>query len=179
MNEFTQSIKNWETFYLLTGTAAATLIGLLFVAISINIEVFRRRVTYGLAHFAALTFNCYFYVLLIAILFVVPGLSPLALGLPLLILGLLGLVNAILQQRRARIYRLDHQGGSLAARFNVPIAGFAGLALMGVGVALGIKASLYGIVIVIILLLGSASQNAWSLLIVSDVTREDESQGEE
>ena len=31
MTEFQQLVANWETFYLLAGTAAATLIGLLFV----------------------------------------------------------------------------------------------------------------------------------------------------
>jgi hypothetical protein len=33
---FPELIKEWETFYLMVGTAAATLIGLLFVAVSIH-----------------------------------------------------------------------------------------------------------------------------------------------
>jgi hypothetical protein len=35
MTAFTDAIHEWETFYLLTGTAGVTLIGLLFIAISI------------------------------------------------------------------------------------------------------------------------------------------------
>jgi hypothetical protein len=43
MTDFTNTIKDWQTFYVMAGTAAATLIGLLFVAVSINIDVFRKR----------------------------------------------------------------------------------------------------------------------------------------
>ena len=43
MNDFQTSLAAWETFYLLAGTAAATLIGLLFIAISIHIDVFQRK----------------------------------------------------------------------------------------------------------------------------------------
>lgn len=43
MATFADAIHGWETFYLLTGTAGVTLIGLLFIAISINIELFRDR----------------------------------------------------------------------------------------------------------------------------------------
>jgi len=34
-----QALSEWHDFYLLTGTAAATLLGLLFVAVSLNAEI--------------------------------------------------------------------------------------------------------------------------------------------
>jgi len=34
-----QALNEWHDFYLLTGTAAATLLGLLFVAVTLNAEV--------------------------------------------------------------------------------------------------------------------------------------------
>ena len=60
MTDFSQMVGEWETFYLLTGTAAATLIGLLFVAVSINIEPFQGKERPDLQHFGALTFNASF-----------------------------------------------------------------------------------------------------------------------
>jgi hypothetical protein len=55
MSDFAQIISDWETFYLLSGTAAATLIGLLFIAVSIHIEIFNRQPYSHFSHFAALT----------------------------------------------------------------------------------------------------------------------------
>jgi hypothetical protein len=179
MTDFASVVRSWETFYLLTGTAAATLIGLLFVAISIHIEVFTRRVASGLKHFAALTFNCYFYILLIAIFFLIPALSPLGLGIPLSLLGILGSANAAVQQSNARKTSPDRQGGRLASRFTGPMLSLAGLALMGVAIALKIGLSFYGVVIVIVLLLASASQNAWALLIQADDPMEPDKAGAE
>jgi hypothetical protein len=165
---FSETIAGWQTFYLLVGTAAATLIGLLFVAVSIHIDIFHRKALSDLHRFAALTFNCFFYVLLIAILFLIPGQSALGLGLPLLLLGLLGLVNALRQQLRARRSHSGRTGISIAARFNLPVACLAGLVLLAVGVMLQLAASLYGLVPVIVFLLASASQNAWTLLVQTD-----------
>jgi hypothetical protein len=49
MSGFSQQISGWETFYLLTGTAAATLIGLLFVAISVGKESIEAKATRDLS----------------------------------------------------------------------------------------------------------------------------------
>lgn len=168
MTEFSQTIGEWETFYLLAGTAAATLIGLLFVGVSIHIDVFHRKALSDLHHFAALTFNCFFYVLLISILFLIPRLSPLGLGIPLTLLGVLGSVNAVIQQQRARSTHSNHQNVNIAGRFNVPIISLIGLTLLAVGIMFRVTLSAYGLVFVIILLLASASQNAWTLLVQTD-----------
>jgi hypothetical protein len=168
MTGFAQIVSEWETFYLLVGTAAATLTGLLFVAASIHVEVFRREAFADLQHFAALTFNCYFYTLVISILFLIPGLSPLGLGIPLLVLGLLGAGNVIMQRLRARRAAQGRSGTSLAPRFVIPTLCLSALAVLAVGVLFQISQSLYGLVVVIVFLLGSASVNAWTLLVRPD-----------
>jgi hypothetical protein len=169
MTEFQQLVSGWETFYLLMGTAAATLIGLLFVAVSINIDTFRKEAYTDLQLFAALTFNCFFYVLVIALLFLIPGLSPVGLGLPLFILAGLGLVNALLQQRRALKTQSKRQAAGLASRFTVPIVGLLGLAIFAILVMGQLAVGLYGLVFVIIVLLASAASNAaWLLLVRLD-----------
>jgi hypothetical protein len=165
MNSFSETISQWETFYLLAGTAAVTLIGLLFIAISINIELFQSTLATDLQHFAALTFNCFFYVFILAILFLIPGISPLGLGIPILTLGILAVLNTINQQRRGMRFHKNGIEINIAPRFNIPITGMVLMILLAIGIILQLELSLYGFIIVIILLLGSASQNAWTLLI--------------
>ena len=162
---FPELIKEWETFYLMVGTAAATLIGLLFVAVSIHIENFHRKTSTDLHYFAALTFNCFFYVLLMAILFLVPRLSPLELGIPLLLLSGLGIANMLIQKTRVKKIQAKRQNRQIANWFNVPIACLVGLLIVSIGTMFQITLSLYGMILVIILLLASASQNAWTLLV--------------
>ena len=163
--DFSELIKEWETFYLMVGTAAATLIGLLFVAVSINIDSFHRKASTDLHHFAALTFNCFFYTLLMAILFLVPRLSPLELGIPLLLLSLLGLANMLIQKNRVQKIPSKRQHRPIANRFNLPIVCLAGLLIVSIGTMFQFTLSLYGMIPVIIFLLASASQNAWALLV--------------
>ena len=165
MSDFSAIIAQWQTFYLMVGTASATLIGLLFVAVSIHIDDFHRKASADLHHFAALTFNCFFYTLLISILFLVPKLSALGLGITLLLLGGLGLMNMIVQKYRIQTTQSKQQNKRLATRFNIPILSLSGWLVVAIGVLLQVGLSLYGLIVVIILLLISASQNAWSLLV--------------
>jgi hypothetical protein len=165
MNNFSEAIKPWETFYVMAGTAAVTLIGLLFISISINIELFRSQWADDLQHFAALTFNCFFYVLMLSIFFLVPGISYLGLGIPILILGILGTMNAVIQQRRSIKNQQKGIGVNIASKFNIPIGSLVLMILLSIGILLRVEVVLYGFIVIIILLLGSASQNAWALLI--------------
>jgi hypothetical protein len=61
-----QALRDWRDFYMLSGAAAATLVGLMFVAASIGSSMFNRRgaapmhafVTPTVVHFAATLFVC-------------------------------------------------------------------------------------------------------------------------
>ena len=60
-------LHDWHDFYVLVGTASATLVGLMFIAISIGTSIFNedRRVgmtafiTPTVVHFAATLFTCF------------------------------------------------------------------------------------------------------------------------
>ncbi len=162
---FPEIIASWETFYLLMGTAGATLMGLLFVAVSINIETFRRQAYLDLQYFAALTFNSFFYVLVISLVFLIPRPAPLGIGLPLLVLGLLGFVNTSIQQRRARQVQAGRSTTAIQMRFTITAASLALLALVGLGLMFSLTGFMYLLVVDLILLLGSAAVNAWTLLV--------------
>jgi hypothetical protein len=164
--EFAHLVLGWETFYLLTGTAAATLIGLLFVAISVGKDSVEAKATRDLALFGALTFNCFFYVLVISILFLIPDLSRVALGMPLALLGALALIGASFQWRQARTIPPERFGTQVSGRFAVPMLSLSLIIVIGLMTTLGLDRSLYGLVVAVILLLASASQNAWALLML-------------
>jgi hypothetical protein len=79
-------VPGWDTFAVVIGGAAGALIGLLFVSVSIRIDVisaspdFRNR--------GAATLSLFMTVLLVAILLVVPGQETWELGAELLVLAL-------------------------------------------------------------------------------------------
>ena len=79
------AVPGWDTFAVIIGGAAGALIGLLFVSVSIRIDVisaspdFRNR--------GAATLSLFLSVLLVAILLVVPGQKAWELGVELLLLA--------------------------------------------------------------------------------------------
>jgi hypothetical protein len=168
LSEYSVAMSSWETLYLLVGTAATTLMGLLFVAISIHVENFYQQDRLDLRNFGALTFNSFFYVLLIAVLFLAPGLGWSGLGILLLLLAIVDLVNASLQHSRARRAQILLGNQAIASRFWFPIVSLLGLVVISILVILHVPGSLYGVLVVVICLLGSASINAWSLLVQVD-----------
>jgi hypothetical protein len=170
VQQFAQLVAGWETLYLLTGTAAATLMGLLFVAISIHTDWFEGRGRLDLRNFGALTFNSFFYVLLISVLFLVPGFGWREMGGVLLVVGLADLTNSTLQRRRASQVKGEAGAGDIASSFNFPILCLIGLVLSAFGILLRIPDSLYAILVIVICLLGSAAVNAWTLLVQADST---------
>jgi hypothetical protein len=171
---FTQTVERWHDFYIMVGTAAATLIGLLFVGLSLNIETIRREAYADLQLLAMQTFNCFFYVLLFAILFLIPRQVPMGLGLPLLSIGGLGLLNMVRQAIRTRKIQRVWGKSTVTQRFTLPVVSLVGMVVISVSVLMGQTAGLYWLVPVMILLLASASQNAWDLLIRIRASERDE-----
>jgi hypothetical protein len=122
MEAFTQAVEGWHDFYLMVGTAAATLVGLLFVSLSLNVDMITREENADLRVLAAQTFTSFISVLMFAVLFLIPRQEPQGLGLPLLGIGGYGLyktVHELLETRRKRPRAWDR--GSVARRFAVPL----------------------------------------------------------
>ncbi len=166
MDAFAQAVVGWHDFYLMIGTAAATLIGLLFVSLSLNIDVITRKESADLRVLATHSFGDFMSVLMFAVLFLIPNQVPLGLGLPLLGIGGYGLFNTIRRWRQARRQpgRAWEPGGGVTRRFHVPALCFLALIAIAVSVLLGGTDTLYGLVPVMILLVLGASRNAWDLL---------------
>ena len=73
-------IEGWHEFYLLVGTSAAALTGLMFVVISISPETIAERPTAGVRAFVTPTMVFFTTALAISALMLVPHLAPAALA---------------------------------------------------------------------------------------------------
>ncbi len=92
---FSQTLQNWQTFYFLVGGAAAGLVGLTFVAITVgsgalnvqNVAALRTFVNPSLIHFI--------YVLITAAVVVMPAITGMQLGILLVLAGLVSAGRAL------------------------------------------------------------------------------------
>lgn len=161
----TELLHAWHDFYVLIGTAAATLIGLMFVAASISASYMTEKHQAGIqsfytptvVHFATVLISC---VLLVAPLAVTP------LGALLLAVGAAGLGYACFVWRR-----MGRRGFTstidLADRFWYALSPVAGhLLLVAAALMLlmvGDGHSLQVLAVAIVLLLLAAIRNAWDI----------------
>ena len=72
-SSFEDAIAGWHDFYMLTAGAAATLLGLLFVAVSLNLRLFTDPSQPRFRADASVTFSSYLYLVLISLIFVAPN----------------------------------------------------------------------------------------------------------
>jgi hypothetical protein len=163
---FAQAIEQWHDFYISLITASATLLGLLFIGISLNPQRMTGESDYRST--AVQTFSSFVYTLMIAFLFVIPDQTPLGVGIPLLFLGGFGLLQTI--QNASGAFRNQTQLWSrrrIISRFGWPLVSFIGQIVIALTVISGLTNGLYWLVPVVLVLVGSSCGNAWQLLIHS------------
>ena len=102
---FSTDVAAWQGFYMMAGTASATLVGLLFVAVSLHIDVFGDPMFSIILLKARRTFSRFIVIVIIALLFLIPDQAPVGLGVPLLLLGVLGIFWTQRLVKRARSER--------------------------------------------------------------------------
>src|SRR4051794_16132100 len=78
---FAAAVHDWETYFLLMGTAGATLVGLEFVAASLASTLLGRRNYKGINTFVTPTLLHFVYVLAVAAIFLIPHVDSLVLGM--------------------------------------------------------------------------------------------------
>jgi hypothetical protein len=166
MDSFHQSLEAWQLFYATIAAASATLTGLLFVSLSLNRERLKGERAKTVIATARRTFGDFLYVLMIAIIFIVPHQVPYSLTIALLVLGItrgIGLIREARQHMRKPSGRIN--APIILRVISLPFIATLGLILVAIAVAFGFTISIYGLVIVIAALLVTACWNAWLLLI--------------
>ncbi|MHB8634339.1 MAG: hypothetical protein ACYDBQ_10330 [Thermoplasmatota archaeon] len=112
-------IQGWHDFFLLLGGACATLVGLLFVAVTLNIERLRAAGSGSTFALAERTFGSFLVLIILSLVVLIPDLDEPALSVTLLAVGAAGLVRSLVRLAKAR-----PTPGAARRWFVLPIAGF-------------------------------------------------------
>lgn len=162
---FASEIREWSDFYSAIAGAAATLLGLLFVALALNPAVMRDGSANGMRAWAAETFHNFLVVLAIALTMLVPDQQPFGTGLPMLILGVHGVYRVTRDVSEAR-RDADPRWQSMRSltRFAAPGLAYALLTIGGIWTISGDPDGPDMLISVIFLLIISASASCWDLL---------------
>ena len=165
MTPVAETLDAWHEFALLLGTAAATLIGLLFVAASFGSGIWQRRA--AMRVFLSATEVNFATVLAACATTVVPWRQELAAGLCLIAIGSVGLLySAIAWRDSVRDGLSAHiEWDDLVWYVVVPIGFY--LVLAGSGIALALHRS-YGCAAMGIALIGlllTGIHNAWDITV--------------
>jgi hypothetical protein len=157
-------VQRWHDFYIVAGTAAATLVGLLFVGLSLHLRaVLSRSEVRSLARVTLANFG----LLLFVSLFMVIPEGPSAASPQLLISGAFSLVviaPSIVAAGRTRTRTL--RPFKLFVRFGLSALGYVGVILAGALLGRGsYHAALSWLVAVAVVLLVVSLRNSWDLLV--------------
>jgi hypothetical protein len=167
MDSFTETLQTWQLFYATVATVAATLTGLLFVSLSLNRERLKGARASDVIAIARNTFGDFLYVLMIALVFIVPHQIPIGLTVALLVLGIASGTGMIIREasRPRRRRKRANQSVLMIRRIALPTIASLGLILVAIEIALNNYVAIYGLVVVISALLVTACWNAWQLLL--------------
>ncbi len=160
-------MENWSTFATVAGGAAAGLTGLLFVAVSIRIEVIAK--SEELRNRAAQTLALFVTVLFIGVLLSIPEQKLRVLGVEYVALAVIAGSVMLILDRRARVgpSRRDSTAHAVASLLDVvaPNAVTSILLLIaGLLLVLGLHAGLDVLVLPVLVALAGGVISAWLLL---------------
>jgi hypothetical protein len=168
-------LESWHEFFLMAGTAAVTLAGLLFVALSLHIDELIHDEREHLLALARTTLFSFTMVLLLSLMMLVPrqGLRPV--GAELIVLGVNFLILTFRQLRwRPKTEHADFSVGVLRRRLIFPLVGY--LLILGTGAGLmvtRVPEMLYFLIGAVCMVLGNAAGASWDLLVrVARIKRE-------
>jgi len=169
MNAFVEALRSWQNFYFMTGGAAAGLLGLMFVAVSMGINVLSDEITDDMRAFVTPNILYFTSALLMAGVMLIPTITPHVLALLLLLGGVYGLARTIpfvLRLIRVARRNQDFNSADWMAQIILPLASYALILIT----TWGFFANQWSLAfmtewLAMILLLISAIANTWSLVI--------------
>jgi hypothetical protein len=167
IESFATTAASWQSFYLLTGEAAATLIGLMFVALTFGASLVTAESAQTSRAFVDPPFYHFAYVLFTACLFVFPTLTATALGIALLVMCAMRCMVLVVTFRRMRFAQQNHGDLELSDWVQgviLPLAGYLIGGVSGIGFLYGYSASFTGLAIATLMTLVVGVVVAWELM---------------
>jgi hypothetical protein len=155
------ALPAWHDFFVASTGAAAVLLGLTFVGLTIHVErrgldSLRRGLAIGSA-------TSLLYALFSSLLMLMPGGVPYVQAVGLVLIGLFGSISS-----QAALANARHGGSTrarLAFQFVLPGIAFALLVIAGVAMATGVEQAVWAAAVVVFLLITAGTQGAWDLLV--------------
>jgi hypothetical protein len=168
ISSFAAAAVPWQNFYILTGTAAATLVGLMFVAVTFGASLVTPESADSARAFLDPTFNHFVHVLLTACLMEIPTMTATLLGVLLLCLGALRASRLFWVYRRMMEAHRVHHDIELSDWLSgvvFPLFCYLLLAATGGGFLAGYAVAFNGLAIVSIAILLIGILGAWETLV--------------
>jgi len=167
-------VVGWRDFYILAGTASATLVGLLFVGLSLHLRIV--VTTSEVRSLARVTLANFGAVLLVALFLVIPE-APSDAGWQLIGAGLVSLVVAapsLISAVRSREWTFQMslmQRVRVTLRFGLSGVSYLAIIVAGALLQSSLTAAFTVLLITTLVLLFVSLRNTWDLLVtVADVT---------
>lgn len=170
---FQTTIQDWHDFYMVTGGAAATLVGLLFVGLSLHLRVVVSRPE--VRSLASVTLANFGLVLLIALFALIPQ-EARGFSYDLIISGAISFGIVLPSLRAAsRSHTRTLRVPRLVLRFGISALAYAGAVAAGVLILRGSYGTGLGWLAVVAISLNVVSlRNSWDLLVTVGAARMDE-----
>lgn len=167
MDVWLQRVGEWREFYLFTGTAAATLMGLMFVVMSLSERALASQRGQGAVRVFFTPIVAFFATeMAVSMLVLIPAITPLWLGLGLAVVGVLGVAYMLGSGVRARWReRWDLDTDDWFWYFLLPLACYGVVVAGAVFVWRSSAYGVYGVAVVMGALLLIGVRNAWDLVV--------------
>jgi hypothetical protein len=159
-------MEMWHDFYILAGTAAVTLAGLLFIALSLHLDQLVEESHEHLLALSRAMLLSFIVVLTASLMELTPAYSQRISGFTLMVIAAVG---AVLTLKLMGTVKHHEEGGfsrrNMRRRKLVPMIGYGLIMLSGLGIGLGIQELMYWSIGAFAMLLGNAAGTSFELLV--------------
>ena len=152
-------LSGWRDFYLAAGSAAAVLLGLIFLGMSLHLQTGGSHRDRAVVRPAAQTALLFIYVVVISLLMLIPPRPPVVPFLLVLLVTVIGLLDSVANCAEA----LRRRQGMLNAGLVLMI--FAGLVAGASILLFMVRLGLYVLSTLVTLLIGVGTRNAWFIVL--------------
>ena len=165
MMEHLPKLEGWHDFYVVVGSGAAALRGLLFVIVSLGPKLIASNTETGVRAFISPIAVHFTAVLVGSALMLAPDIPPAVLGSLLAIGGLGGVIYSAWTRGHARWRRSKLPILDWIWFVGLPFLAFLLIVGVGIGLAMNVPLSLHGLAVAIVLLIVIAIRNAWDIVV--------------